>query len=117
MRRKRAGAVRLSDHAYERWGLRVGGNAKRTSVAARIRRRIAVELKLGAEVRNGALEIEVGQDMGYLLPQLYGRLGSSDNNSERWKTWKESEVWRKEAEAAIKEEYKNTQEILLGQAE
>lgn len=60
VKRKRAGAVRLSDHAYERWGLRVGGNAKRTSVAARIGHRIAAELKMGAETnRNGALEIEV----------------------------------------------------------
>ncbi len=58
MRRKR-GPVRLSDHAYERWKLRVGP-ASRNSVADRIRRRIAAELKMGAEVnRNGALEIEV----------------------------------------------------------
>ena len=60
VRRKRAGAVRLSDHAYERWKLRVAASAKQTSVAARIRRRIAAELKNGAEVnRNGALEIKV----------------------------------------------------------
>ncbi len=59
MRRKRAGAVRLSDHAYERWKLRVAP-AKRASVADRIRRRIAAELKLGAETnRNGALEVEI----------------------------------------------------------
>ena len=53
MKRKRAGAVRLSDHAYERWKLRVAPGvapAKRASVADRIRRRIAAELKMGAEV-------------------------------------------------------------------
>jgi len=49
VKRKRAGAVRLSDHAYERWKLRVAP-AKRASVADRIRRRIAAELKMGAEV-------------------------------------------------------------------
>ncbi len=59
MRRKRAGAVRLSDHAFQRWKLRVGP-ASKNSVADRIRRRIAAELKNGAEVnKNGALEIEV----------------------------------------------------------
>lgn len=59
MKRKRAGAVRLSDHAFERWKLRVAP-AKRASVADRIRRRIAAELKMGAEVnRNGALEVEI----------------------------------------------------------
>ena len=60
MRRKRAGAVRLSDHAFERWKLRVAASAKRASVADRIRRRIAAELKNGAEVnKNGALEVEI----------------------------------------------------------
>ncbi len=60
VRRLRAGNVRLSGHAYERWGLRVGGNAKRASIATKIKARIATELKLGAEVnRNGALEVEI----------------------------------------------------------
>ncbi len=74
MKRKRAGAVRLSDHAYERWGLRVGGNAKRASVADRIRRRIAAELKLGAEVnRNGALEVEIRPGIWAICdPSLWG---------------------------------------------
>lgn len=59
MRRKRAGAARLSDHAFQRWKLRVGP-ASKNSVADRIGHRIATELRLGAEVnRNGALEIEV----------------------------------------------------------
>ncbi len=59
VKRRKAGAVRLSDHAFERWKLRVAP-AKRASVADRIRRRIAAELKLGAEVnRNGALEVEI----------------------------------------------------------
>ena len=60
MRRKRAGAIRLSGHAYQRWRLRAGGKATRGSVAAKIRGRIATELRLGAEVnRSGGLEIEV----------------------------------------------------------
>lgn len=77
MRRKRAGAVRLSDHAYERWELRVAPGvapAKRASVADRIRRRIAAELKNGAEVnKNGALEIEVRPGVWAICyPSLWG---------------------------------------------
>ncbi len=74
MRRKRAGAVRLSDHAFERWKLRVAASAKQTSVAARIRRRIAAELKLGAEVnRNGALEVEIRPGIWAICyPSLWG---------------------------------------------
>lgn len=57
--RRRRGPVRLSAHAFERWKLRVGP-AKRASIATKIKARIAVELKLGAEVnQSGALEIKV----------------------------------------------------------
>lgn len=60
MTRLRAGNVKLSSHAFERWKLRVSSQAKRKDVALKIRRRIATELKNGAEVnQNGALEIEV----------------------------------------------------------
>lgn len=63
MRRIKAGQVYLSDHAYQRWQLRVEGGAKglkRVEVAGKIRGRIATELKVGAEVsRDGALEIEI----------------------------------------------------------
>jgi len=60
VKRKRAGNVRLSDHAYERWKLRVSSYARKSEVANRIKARIAAELKNGAEVnQNGALEIKI----------------------------------------------------------
>ena len=60
MRRKRAGTIYLSDHAYRRWQLRVGGKAKKSKIRADIRHRLMSELKLGADVnKNGGLEIEV----------------------------------------------------------
>ena len=119
MRRKRAGAVRLSDHAYERWGLRVGGNAKRTSVAARIRRRIAVELKLGAEVnRNGALEVEIRRGIWAICyPSFMGGWVVATIIREGWEDMEErARYGEKRSKLLSKEEYKNTQEILLGQA-
>ena len=119
MRRKRAGAVRLSDHAYERWKLRVAASAKRTSVAARIRRRIAAELKLGAEVsRNGALEVEIRRGIWAICyPSFMGGWVVATIIREGWEDMEgRARYGEKRSKLLSKEEYKNTQEVLLGQA-
>ena len=119
MKRKRAGAVRLSDHAYERWKLRVGP-ASKNSVADRIRVRIAAELKNGAEVnRNGALEIEVRPGVwAVCYPSFMGGWVVATIIREGWnEDMEERARYGGERSALLsKEEYKNTQEVLLGQA-
>jgi len=119
VRRKKAGAVRLSDHAYERWKLRVGP-ASKNSVANRIRRRIASELKLGAEVnRNGALEIKVRPGVWAICyPSLMGGWEVATIIREGWEEdMEEKAIYGGGNEDRLgKEQYEATQNLLLSQA-
>ncbi len=118
--KRRRGPVRLSDHAFHRWKLRVNGKTKRTKIATKIRARIATELRLGAEVsREGALEIEVRPGIWAICyPSLMGGWVVATIIREGWEEDMEEKAKHgsERPELLSQNEYKNTQEVLLGQA-
>jgi hypothetical protein len=110
--------VKLSGHAFERWKMRVSSQAKRKEVVLKIRRRIATELKNGAEVnRHGALEIEIRPKIWAIcFPSLLGGWEVATIIREGWNGDMEERAMYGEEDRLSKEDYEITQNLLLNQA-
>ncbi len=119
MKRLKAGNVKLSTHAYERWQQRVARRTKRKDIVLKIRRRIAVELRAGAKVNNdGSLWIEIQPGVWAICyPSLMGGWVVATIIREGWNgDMEEQAMYGGDGDRLSKEEYEATQSLLLNQA-